>query len=83
MHGSLAITDAVYDRMSSDHANKILLSFNFDEKKSSENETVTDNQDPASKSADVNERMINLLLSMDPEMLIQTGRFMKMMKKDL
>ena len=83
MHGSLAITDAVYDRMSSDHANKILLSFNFDEKNSSENETVTDNQDPASKSADVNERMINLLLSMDPEMLIQTGRFMKMMKKDL
>ena len=44
---------------------------------------MTDNQDPASKSADVNERMINLLLSMDPEMLIQAGRFMKMMKKDL
>ena len=61
----------------------MLISFNFDEKKSSENETVTDNQDSASKSADVNERMINLLLSMDPEMLIQTGRFMKMMKNDL
>lgn len=83
MHGSLAITDAVYDRMSSDHANKILLSFNFDEKNSSENENVTDNQDSASKSADVNEMMLNLLLSIDPEMLIQTGRFMKMMKKEL
>ena len=61
----------------------MLISFNFDEKKSSENETVTDNQDSSSKSADVDERMINLLLSMDPEMLIQTGRFMKRMKNDL
>ncbi len=31
MHGSLAITDEVYARMNSDQANKILLSFNFDE----------------------------------------------------
>ena len=31
MHGSLAVTDEVYARMSSYQANKILLSFNFDE----------------------------------------------------
>ena len=79
MHGSLSVTDEVYARMNSDHANQILTSFNFDEDEPSNNRNS--NSTPESVQ-DQNEMLVKLFSAMNPDMLIQAGQFIKSMRKD-
>ena len=79
MHGSLSVTDEVYARMNSDHANQILTSFNFDEDEPSNNRNS--NSTPESVQ-DQYEMMVKLFYAMNPDMLIQAGQFIKSMRKD-
>ena len=82
MHESLSITDEVYARMSSDHANNILLSFNFDDDSSYEDDFLSDNQKCITDSDAINKMMTKVFSSIDPDMVIQAGIFMKKMKKE-
>lgn len=82
MHESLSITDEVYARMSSDHVNNILLSFNFDDDYSHEKKNMSDEKECFSNPDTMNKMLMEVFSSIDPDMLIQTGQIMKMMKKD-
>ncbi|MBQ6504193.1 MAG: hypothetical protein IJI57_09810 [Flexilinea sp.] len=81
MHGSLAVTDEVYARMNSDHANKILASFDFDDDPSGKRSDPEIESNANSDS--MNDMMMKLFTAMDPDMLIQAGEFMKSMKTNL
>ena len=81
MHESLSITDEVYARMSSDHVNNILLSFNFDDDYSHEKKNMSDEKECFSNPDTMNKMLMEVFSSIDPDMLIQTGQIMKMMKK--
>lgn len=81
MHGSLAVTDEVYARMNSDHANKILASFDFDDDPSGKRSDPEIESNANSDS--MNDMMMKLFTAMDPDMLIRAGEFMKSMKTNL
>ena len=81
MHGSLSVTDEVYARMNSDHANKILASFDFDDDPSGKRSDPEIESNANSDS--MNDMMMKLFTAMDPDMLIQAGEFMKSMKTNL
>ena len=79
MHGSLSVTDEVYARMNSDHANKILASFDFDDDPSEK--YAAPQSESSANSNSMNDMMMKLFTAMDPEMLIQAGELMRAMKK--
>ena len=81
MHGSLAVTDEVYARMNSDHANKILASFDFDDNPSGKRSDPEIESNANSDS--MNDMMMKLFTAMDPDMLIRAGELMKSMKTNL
>ena len=71
----------VYARMNSDHANKILASFDFDDDPSGKRSDPEIESNANSDS--MNDMMMKLFTAMDPDMLIQAGEFMKSMKTNL
>ena len=80
LHRNLAVTDEIYMRMTSDEANQILVSFDFDENDSySDNQPVSNTEAIVDSSA-MNDMMKKLFSAMDPEVLIQTGMALKSMK---
>ena len=81
MHESLSITDEVYARMSSDHANNILLSLNFDDY-SYEDNILSENHECSTDSDAINKMMMQFFSSIDPDLLIKAGEYMKRMKKN-
>ena len=80
LHRNLAVTDEVYMRMSSDEANQILVSFDFDENDSYSDDQPVSNTEAMVDPSAMNDMMIKLFSAMDPEILIQTGMALKSMK---
>ena len=80
LHRNLAVTDEIYMRMSSDEANQILVSFDFDENDSYSDDQPVSNTEAIADLSAMNDMMIKLFSAMDPEILMQTGMALKSMK---
>ena len=66
--------------MSSDEANQILVSFDFDENDSYSDDQPVSNTEAMVDPGAVNDMMVKLFSAMHPEILIQTGMALKSMK---